>query len=166
MKELRTLAAVATSHFKRGARELEAWGRASADFPELLCGRELVSLFLGFTESTCEVERSLKEVGLQTLRERSGLLDTSLESLLVANQAPHDFVYKKKNAAGDVVLEPRGRYLPDLLKKYRDQFGYKLARGDRKTRRDAGVAKDPEVLKAERKRRGQPKPEAVPQLKL
>ena len=71
-----------------------------------------------------------------------------------------DICQQTKNGDGRLVVRPFTNYLPDIVKRYHSMFGFKLARKARKKRRDAGLAKDPETLRAKRKQRGQPKPEA------
>lgn len=143
LQELRKLAVVAEAHFKRGAREIEAWARASSDFPEYLLAQDMVSLFIGFTETTTELERTLKLVPLQERRDRASMLNTTLENLMLVSQAPlaEDMVTRRKNSVGDTVLTPVGNYLPDILKRWTARYGLKQARKLRKQRRDKGVAR-------------------------
>ena len=163
LKEIKNLADVALAHKKRGASEREAWARASFDFPEWSKARELVSLFLGFTEATTEVERTLKQVPLQERKDRAAMLDTTLEHLLLSSQAPSTdaMCTRVKNTVGDFVLKPTLDFLPDILKRYHAKFALKLARGPRKKRRDAGIKKSRALLEQNRKGRGQPSTEAA-----
>ena len=163
ISQLRQLAPAAQAHFQRCQDERKAWARASLDFPEYAAGREAVSLYVGFTECTTQVERDLKQVPLQESKQRASLLNSTLEEVMLTNiMAPNveDMCEQQKNPAGAVVVKPITNYLADIVKRYHARFAFKLARKARKQRRDAGLAKDHEALRARRKKRGQPQPEA------
>ena len=163
--QLRQLAPAAGAHFKRGASAPEAWARASSDFPEYQDARAIISLFLGLTEATTELERTLKQVPMQERSDRASLLGTTLENLILASQAPQQgqMCTHVQNAVGEMVVKPLTDYLPRMVQAYAAKYGAaRVARRARKTRRDAGVAKDPATLKAQRQARGAPQPEAAP----
>ena len=163
LSQLQQLAPAAQAHFRRCQDERQAWARASLDFPEYAEAREAISLYVGFTECTTQVERDLKQVPLQESKQRASLLNSTLEQVMLTNiMAPdvEDICQQTKNGDGRLVVRPVTNYLPDIVKRYHSMFGFKLARKARKKRRDAGLAKDPETLRAKRKQRGQPKPEA------
>ncbi|CAE7734988.1 unnamed protein product [Symbiodinium sp. CCMP2592] len=148
--ELRKLAPAAKAHFQSCRDERKAWGRASFDFPEYAHAREAVSLCIGFTECTTQVERDLKQVPLQESKQRAALLNPTLEEVMITNiMAPDvdEMCERTKNSAGEVVTKPITQYLPDIVKRYHAKFGFKLARKARKKRRDAGIAKDGEAIK-------------------
>ena len=63
-------------------------GRASAEFPELKAGRSLVELFLVWKISTGNVERRFRTYSEVHTAQRSSLLDTTAETMMLADQAP------------------------------------------------------------------------------
>ena len=73
---------------KAGCSTREAWGRASAEFPEFKAGRSLVELFLVWKTSTGNVERRFRAYGEVMTPQRASLLDSTAETLMLADQAP------------------------------------------------------------------------------
>ena len=118
---------------------------------------------MGFTESTTQLERDLKQVPLQESKERASLLNATLEEIILANtMAPQveQFCKREGNDSGAVVTKPQTNYMASIIQDYHAKFKVKLARKPRKLRRDCGLAKDPEELRAIRKQQGKPQPEA------
>ena len=73
---------------KAGCSTREAWGRASAEFPELKAGRSLVELFLVWKTSTSNVDRRFRTYGEVMTAQRASLLDSTAETMMLADQAP------------------------------------------------------------------------------
>ena len=73
---------------KAGCSTREAWGRASAEFPELKAGRSLVELFLVWKTSTGNVERRFRTYSEVMTAQRASLLDSTAETMMLADQAP------------------------------------------------------------------------------
>ena len=73
---------------KNGCNPREAWGRASAEFPELQQGRALVELFLVWKTSTGNLERRFRVFREVATVQRARLLDITVEACLLADQAP------------------------------------------------------------------------------
>lgn len=121
--------------------------------------RKAIELLLCFTFSSSIVERTLKEVPLQERAQRAHMLGTTMENLLLAQQAPQGEQLAK---CVNGTIEPLGPYLPAVIRLYMQRFGAKPAgRKFRvKPRRDTGSSKDPEDLAARRLARGAPEPEA------
>ena len=73
---------------RTGCETREAWGRASAEFPELKAGRSLVELFLVWKTSTGNVERRFRTYSEVMTPQRASLLDSTAETMMLADQAP------------------------------------------------------------------------------
>ena len=73
---------------RSGRSSREAWGQASQDFPEFVDGRKLVELFLAWKTSTGNLERRFRSVGEVDTPQRSSILDGTVETIMLASQAP------------------------------------------------------------------------------
>ena len=137
IKELKRLLPFAEAHARHGASTRQAWARASADFPEFALARQGVELLLIARPSTSNVERKFRSVPVQERRDRLQLLDTTLETLLIGDQAPLPDQLAR-TSGGE--LTPIGSYLPEAMKLYERTFGKSFASKQvTKRRRDAGV---------------------------
>ena len=87
-QELLALLPSAEAHRQAGATIREAWARASADFPELVAGRQGVTVLLGAYHTTGNLERMFRSIPAQERQDRAHMLGTTLEILLLADQAP------------------------------------------------------------------------------
>ena len=125
-----------------------------------LAPRHAVDLLLCFSFSSCNVERALKEVPHQERMQRAHMLATTMENLLLAQQAPPT---EDMAACTGGTICPKGPYLATIIRKYMQQFGAKPAgrKLQVKPRRDAGLSKNPDNLKAQRQARGAAQPEAA-----
>jgi len=158
LKELLRILPCAEAHRSRqGCGIREAWARASVDFKELKHARSAVTLYLSFEAAEGDVERKLKNVSWQESDARAHMLGCSLESLVLAMQAPmpEAFCEKKKRPDGGVEIIATSDYMPSILKAYVERFGAKKRKSktalvEPKTRRDSGV-----------KRQAEPQPEDV-----
>ena len=90
----------ATYHHTQGCDARAAWGRASAEFPELRLGRRLVEVLLIGKSSTSNVERRFNLQRLQRSRDRARLLDVTVEELLLVSQTPPSVVWRRRGLAG------------------------------------------------------------------
>ena len=160
--ELKQLLPAAEAHRAAGASIREAWGRASADFPEYADGREGINLLLSATISTGAVERLLRLVPWQEQKNRARMLNSTLESLILASQAPlvQDMADCKPNDLGHSSIILKGPYLPKILRRYVELYGSQKPCSQRKRRRDTGIALSPEKIKQQRLARGAPETEA------
>ena len=143
----------ATYHNTQGCDARAAWGRASAEFPELRLGRRLVEVLLIGKSSTSNVERRFKVQRLQQSRDRARLLDVTVEDLLLVDQTPPSVVLKAARAGGD--QGPCGRYLQGVADKH-DATTPGHGRRSYRQRRDAGVRRPPAVRAERAERTGAP----------
>ena len=86
--ELRRILKRAEWHLRDGCTTRQAWGRAAAEWPELLVGRRLVELFLIWKTSSGNLERRFRLFREVHCPERARFLDTSVEDVLIVGQAP------------------------------------------------------------------------------
>lgn len=126
----------------------------------ILAPRQAVDLRLCFSFSSCNVERTLKEVPHQERMQRAHMLGATMENLLLSQQAPPT---EDMAACTGGTICPKGPYLATVIRKYMQQFGAKPAgrKLQVKPRRDAGLSKNPDDLKAQRQARGAAEPEAA-----
>ncbi len=118
-QELLSLLLVAERFAKGGMSLREAWAKASVVFPELLLARDAVTLLLGCTHSTGNVERLLKTVALQQTADRGRLLSSSLNDVfLVDAHAPlvEDICEEQvaRPLVGGSIIVPKSPYLPRI----------------------------------------------------
>ena len=78
----------AESHARSGCGAKAAWGRASAEFPELKGARELVTCLLCLRSSTGNRERMFRVYRELRTAQRARLADATVDDLLVGTQAP------------------------------------------------------------------------------
>ena len=152
----------AESNRRSGCSVSQAFAKASAEFPEKENFRAAVNELLSFVYSTGEVERSLKFIPYQERQQRAHMLGATLEQLVLVMQAPIEAdIAERQN--GQIV--PRNDYLPDICRRYVNNYGFKLpsAQASRQ-KRNAGIKVDPELLRKKRKSRGAPVSEAEPQV--
>ena len=136
------LVPAAEAHHAQGSSCLESWGKAASDFPELKAGREMITLILQLTHSTCGLERLFRQIPMQTANERAHLLNTTLEKLMIANQAarPDELAQRQEQPDGTVKLRPLTPFLPNVVRHYLTKFGTSLKpKRERKVRRDRNL---------------------------
>jgi len=137
MKEiLRMLPCAEAYHTRLGLGVRQSWARASVDFKELKHGRAAISLYLSFQPAEGDVERRLKDVSWHEQKNRAHMLGSTMESLVLAMQAPSASQISKTQAGQIVATTP---YLPNVLRRYVQLYGAprKLKRAA-KVRRDSG----------------------------
>ena len=131
--ELATLLPRAEKFYKEDACQASAaWGRASAEWPELQSARRLVELCLVWKTSTGNLERRFRRFREIRCPERARLLDVTVEGCVLVEQAPSSRMLQQ-----DEVL--RSRYCEPVLKLNQQLNGCKNTRRRIKQRRDAGV---------------------------
>ena len=134
---------------KTGATTREAWGRASAEFPELQRGRDLVECYLIWKTSTGNVERRFREYKEFADTGRAQLLDTTTESCMVALQGPPSKLLNawinEMRAPAPAADAARGqrKYLAQVQTLHDQRHGHTRTwkAGQRAQRRDAGVSR-------------------------
>lgn len=169
MKQLLKLLPRAEVHRKSGCSTKEAWGRASAEFPEYKNGRDLVDVFLLWKPNTGNLERRFRYMKEHRPAERSSLADTTVENMLSVDFAPpSEALAAAAQAATDpstVPAEVQGAqsYLKLVLRLHTKLHNAPQRRPqqNRKQRRDAGVAKTKEELDKRRAKSGAPLTEAA-----
>ena len=78
----------AESHARSGCGAKAAWGRASAEFPELMGARALVTSLLCLRSSTGNRERMFRVYRELRTPQRARLADATVDDLLIGTQAP------------------------------------------------------------------------------
>ena len=99
-----------------------AWGRASAEWPELQSARRIVELCIVWKTATGNLERRFRRVCEIRCPQRAQLLDVTLETCVVVEQAP-----PSKTLQQDESL--RSTYCQRVLKMHRLMHGSGWARG-------------------------------------
>ena len=148
-REWRALLPRAEVFSKAGANMRQAWGRASAEFPEYPRGRALVECALIWKTSTGNLERRYRDHKEFATPERAQLFDVTVESFLVALQGPPSRLMKtwadasQGAASASVVATTHHKYLKELAQLHRLVHGRSRiwSAGQPKQRRDAGVAR-------------------------
>ena len=141
---------------KGGCSTREAWGRASAEFPELKAGRELVDIYLIWKTSTGNLERRFRTYSEVMTVQRSSLFDTTAETMMLADQAPPSGRLRAllhsetaAPAATDTSGHKKRDYLPELQLWHGELHPATRERGaNGKQRRDAGVPRAPVAASA------------------
>ena len=133
---LRMLPCAEAYHTRLGLGVRQSWARASVDFKELKHGRAAVSLYLSFQPAEGDVERRLKDVSWHEQKNRAHMLGSTMESLVLAMQAPS--ARQISNTKGGQIIASTP-YLPNVLRRYVQLYGAprKLKRAA-KVRRDSG----------------------------
>ena len=88
MPELLQLLPRATFHAQSADSAKAAWGRSSAEFPELKHGRSAVNCLMAFVPYTGNLERRFRVYREQKNEERARMLDATVEQLLLVEFAP------------------------------------------------------------------------------
>ena len=88
MDQLLRILPRAESHARSGCGAKAAWGRASAEFPELKGARALVTGLLCLRSSTGNRERMFRVYRELRTAQRARLADATVDDLLVGTQAP------------------------------------------------------------------------------
>lgn len=133
--------------FKDGASARQAWGRASAEFPELRRGRALLENLLVWKTSTGNLERRFRVYKEFAEDGRPRLLDTTTENCLIASMGPPAGLLKRWCTDGAVsaptAASTPNTYLSGLARMHAQLFGQTRywKEGYRQERRDAGVAR-------------------------
>ena len=145
VKELRRMLKRAEWHKQQGGSTRQAWGRAAAEWPELHAGRRLVELFLVWKTSSGNVERRFRRFSEVHCPERAQLLDTSVEDIMLVDQAPGSKLLRSWLEQQDP-CEPyeRGcgpRWLKRVLSLH-ERYHSSSKPKARAARRDRGVGRD------------------------
>ena len=146
-----------TVRHKAGCDTLQAWDRASADFPEYGKARDAISLLLACPFGTGDVERYFRVIPYQDASALTKMAPTTMENVFLCSQAPAATEIAKKCATegGAFILKPTGRCLPTLAKHFVALFSNKgVARKPRAERRGKGLPR--EDVEARRKARSAP----------
>ena len=136
--ELLQLLPRATFHAQSVDSAKAAWGRSSAEFPELKDGRSAVNCLLAFEPYTGNLERRFRVFREQKNEERARMLDATVEQLLLVEFAPPSAAMRAALAAHAPDSRAMRTYMEQLAKKQvRKQF-----RVQQKERRDAHLPRD------------------------
>ena len=135
---------------KQAAARVRLRGRASAEFPELKAGRSLVEVFLVWKTSTGNLERRFRTYSEVHTVQRSSLLDTTAETMMLADQAPPS---GRLRGASQTATDTNGHKKTDYLAELHFWHGnlHPVTRERRakcKQRRDAGVSRTPVAASA------------------
>jgi hypothetical protein len=133
----------AEKHHRRGCSTREAWGRASAEWPELVSGRMLVSLFLIWKTSQGNLERRFRRVRETATVQRAALLDVSLENcMLVMEHTPSSQTLRAlQTSISEGRTTAKKNFFSQILNLHEQLHGPKKqsTAGPRAERRDAEV---------------------------
>ena len=143
----------AESHARSGCGAKAAWGRASAEFPELKGARALVTCLLCLRSSTGNRERMFRVYRELRTAQRASLADATVDDLLVGTQAPPAAAMQsavRAASAGDQTRDTKPaltRYLTKLVSWHNKRHGGRqrapVPTAGRKRRRDASAERDP-----------------------
>lgn len=159
LKEMLILLPVAEKHSKTGLTNRQSWTVASLEHPDLLWGREGVTLLLGAYITTSNIERFLRRVGNRHhLSKYENLNDMVLCDLHAPMPTKVAHVDRNLGRGGQTprTIIPKGVYLDKVIGTYHTHFGGRCWRKQPKDRRDAGVKKDEAKVAASRKRKRKP----------
>lgn len=156
----------AESHARSGCGAKAAWGRASAEFPELMGARALVTCLLCLRSSTGNRERMFRVYRELRTAQRARLADATVDDLLVGTQAPPGAAMQSAvraasagNQTGDT-KPPLIRYLTKLVSWHNTRHGGRerapVPTAGRKRRRDASAERDPATRAQQRTLAGAP----------
>ena len=139
LSELPTILARAEVHLRNGCSPRESWGRASAEWPELKCGRGLVECYLIWKSASGNLERRFRRFREIRCPERAQLLDVSVENCMLVEQAPPSKMLREwadacKNTS----------YFQRCTRLHRKLCGEVATRKRVAQRRDAGVPRNME----------------------
>ena len=140
-RELLPLLARADKHFRDGCSTREAWGRASAEWPELKSGRSLVELFLVWKTASGNLERRFRRFRETRCPERAQLLDISVENITLVEQAPPSKMLREWWLDARKSSKPNN-YFSRVTRLHQKLHGHVATRVRRAPRRDAGVPKN------------------------
>ena len=140
-RELLPILARADKHFRDGCSTREAWGRASAEWPELKSGRSLVELFLVWKTASGNLERRFRRFRETRCPERAQLLDISVENITLVEQAPPSKMLREWWLDARKSSKPNN-YFSRVTRLHQKLHGHVATRVRRAPRRDAGVPKN------------------------
>ena len=157
---LQTLLPRAETHSRAGCGTKAAWGRASAEFPELRQGRALVELFLAWKPNTGNLERRFRDLREHNPLARPRLLDLTAEDLLLVDRAPSSKALLAALACGgppaasaDAIANAQAAsrtrdYIARVIRAHSDLHGQpnRQAPPARKERRDKGKPRKDEDI--------------------
>ena len=135
-RELLRLLPRAEKFHGEGCNPNAAWGRASAEWPEFQSVRRLVELFLIWKTSSGNLERRFRRFRELRCPERAKLLDVTVESCMLVEQAPPGKMLNQQE-------EVKRKYCHHVLKLHEKLSGKMHRRIRRIPRRDAGVPREP-----------------------
>ena len=118
-----------------GCNPNAAWGRASAEWPEFQSARRLVELLLIWKTSSGNLERKFRRFRELRCPERAKLLDVTVESCMLVEQAPPGKMLNQQE-------EVKRKYCHHVLKLHEKLSGKMHRRIRRIPRRDAGVPRE------------------------
>lgn len=149
----------AEKHARAGLDNRQSWAAASLQFPELIWGREGVSIFLGAYITTSNIERFLKRVGRR--REIStGIFmnDIVLCDLLAPLPGQVAEAPASRACSGETLpsIIPKGPYLDIIVRCYRSVFGGRCWKREPKPRRHLHLQRDADAVARSRRKKGQP----------
>jgi hypothetical protein len=133
----------AEAHKQNGVESDAAWGRASAEWPELKEARSLVNLFLIWKATTGKLERRFRKLRETRTPQRAGLLDITVEKLMLAEQAPPSKILRGLSASFPASRAvAKKNYLVQLLALDEKLHGRRMQPGTREERRDKGIPRE------------------------
>jgi len=135
--ELLRLLPRAEKHHLNGCGPRAAWGRASAEWPELQSARRLVELFLIWKTASGNLERRFRRFREIRCPQRAQLLDVSVENCMLVEQAPPSKMLRTLQHAD------KNNYIQHVLKLHENLHGNGPTRIRRAERRDAGTPRAP-----------------------
>ena len=144
--EAMRLAPLAQKYQKAGFATRQCWARAALDSPELLRGRDAVSMLLGAIHTTGNVERYLKSLAQIMAPSRRRLGPAVVSDLHICCShfpRPEDVVERWQDRSASMwSIVPRSTYLKKIVSSYRATLSGREFRTHPKERRDRGLARD------------------------
>ena len=162
LPELLQLLPRAIFHFQTADSAKGAWGRASAEYPELKDGRTLVDCLEAFTPYTGNLERRFRVLREQKDEERARMLDATVEDLLLVDFAPPSAAMRAV-VAKPQDSSPMRAYMKTLGRKHAEgkPRTYNERKAGQKERRDAHVPRDKAVQEKRLRQLGAPESDAA-----
>ena len=148
LREFKQLLPRAEKLSSNGVDPRAAWGRASAEWPELSSGRRLAELFLIWKTASGNLERRFRRFRETRCPQRAKMLDISVENILLVEQAPPSKMLRAScssfaGARGSLDQAGRNPYIEHIAKLHLKIHGKAKQRIRHQERRDAGISRGP-----------------------
>ena len=145
--QLQQLLRTAELKKRQGCTTREAWGRASAVWPEFEIGRRLVELFLVWKTSSGNLERRFRRFSEVHCPQRARMLAISVEECALVDQAPPTNLLREwlQQLGQTEPGEPRSaasRWHGHVLRLHESLHARTAERRPRGERRDKGIARE------------------------